>query len=363
MNKQTRLVGIDLCRAIAAFAVILVHSGDESWGLPISDRAIQFRHLFYFAVPFFLAASFYFGVKKMPLVLDRNFWRKKFQRIVMPYLLWSIFYVVSKTVVFLATNDREQIQQMLSDPVAIIFFGAASYHLYFIPLLFAGTILLYWANYLYAQHNSLWTLAAFSIFSLITYQLLIVFNNDFDLGSYTAFSDLLQLVSSDNILYQPLRILLVDLSWIIRCLPYFSSALLLQATLEQNELRWVYKKETATALLLFFILLNLIGDRYLPAAICELSIAYSLLLFGITISRHLPNNNLIDNLGLCSFGIYLIHPFIKSAVEVVAIKFLPAMTQSVSILSMLFYSIPSFLISWLVISIMQKDKLISQYTT
>ncbi len=362
MNKQARLVGIDLCRAIAAFAVILVHSGDESWGLPISNRAIQFRHLFYFAVPFFLAASFYFGVKKMPLVLDRNFWQKKFQRIVMPYLLWSIFYVVSKTVVFWATNNTEQLQVFLSDPVAIIFFGAASYHLYFIPLLLAGTILLYLANYLYAQHNSFWTLAAFSIFSLITYQLLIVSHADFDLGSYTAFAELLELGSFNSILYQLLRIFLVALSWIIRCLPYFSIALLLRAILEQNELRWVYKKETAIAIFLFFILLNIIGNKYLPTAICELSIAYSLLLFGITISQHLPNDSLIDNLGLCSFGIYLIHPFIKSAVEIVALKFLPEITQSVSILSMLFYSIFSFLISWLLISILQKDKLLSQYT-
>ena len=387
MNKPTRLVGIDLCRGIAAFAVILVHSGDETWGLPISDkpngqgyaprasldatasfggcaslRAIQFRHLFYFAVPFFLAASFYFGVKKMPLVLKRNFWQKKFQRIVMPYLLWSIFYVVSKTVVFWAANDTEQVQQLLSDPVAIIFFGAASYHLYFIPLLLAGTVLLYWANYWYAQHNYFWTLSAFSILSLIAYQLLIVFNNDFDLGSYIAFPSLLRSVSPDNILYQPLRILLVDLSWIIRCLPYFSIALLLKTILEQNELRWVYKKETTTAIFLVFILLNLIGNKYLPTAIYELSIAYSLLIFGATVSRHLPDSSLINNLGLCSFGIYLIHPFVKSAVEIFAIKLLPGITQSVSIRSMLFYSILSFLISWLIISIMQKDKLISQYT-
>ena len=320
MNKSTRLVGIDLCRAFAAFAVILVHSGDESWGLPISDRAIQFRHLFYFAVPFFLAASFYFGVKKMPLVLNRSFWQKKFQRIVVPYLLWSIFYVVSKTTIFLATNNTEQVQQLLSDPIAIIFFGAASYHLYFIPLLLAGTVLLYWGNYLYSQHNSFWVLSAFSIFSLITYQLLIVFNDDFNLGSYTAFSELLQSISSPNTFYQPLRIFLVNLSWIIRCLPYFSIALLLNTVLEQNKFKWLYYKETITAILLVFILFNLIGYRYLPTAICELSIAYSLLLFGITISRYLPESSSIDNLGLCSFGIYLIHPFVKSAVEIILIK-------------------------------------------
>ncbi|MEL6495598.1 MAG: acyltransferase family protein [Cyanobacteria bacterium J06623_7] len=98
MSKTTRLNGIDLCRGLAAFAVILVHSGDETWGVPIAEAAIRFRHLFYFAVPFFLAASFYFGTKKLPLVLDASFWQKKFKRIILPYLFWSLFYVVMKTV-------------------------------------------------------------------------------------------------------------------------------------------------------------------------------------------------------------------------------------------------------------------------
>jgi peptidoglycan/LPS O-acetylase OafA/YrhL len=361
MKKSTRLVGIDLCRAIAAFAVILVHSGDETWGLPISDRAIQFRHLFYFAVPFFLAASFYFGIKKMPLVLDRTFWRKKFQRIVVPYLLWSIFYVISKTAVFLAINNTEQVRELLSDPIAIIFFGAASYHLYFIPLLLAGTILLYLANFLYTKSNSIWILLTFFVFSLIIYQLLIAFNINFALGSYTAFPNLLQLVSSDNILYQPVRILLVDLAWMIRCLPYFFLALLLKKISRHNELRWVYKKETVTLIFLVFVLLNLIGYRYLPAAICEISIAYCLLVFSVTISRYLPNSNLFTSLGLCSFGIYLIHPFVKSAIEIVLITLLPEITQTVSITSMLIYSSSSFLISWALISTINKNKTISQY--
>ena len=72
MSKATRLVGIDLCRGLAAFAVILVHSGDETWGLPISSQAIEFRYLFYYAVPFFLAASFYFGTKKSSLKIERK---------------------------------------------------------------------------------------------------------------------------------------------------------------------------------------------------------------------------------------------------------------------------------------------------
>ena len=361
MSKATRLVGIDLCRGLAAFAVILVHSGDETWGVPISNQAIQFRYLFYYAVPFFLAAFFYFSTRKLPISLDGNFWKKKLQRIVVPYLLWSSFYVICKTVIFILTNDTSQVKQLLSDPVAIIFLGAASYHLYFIPLLLAVIILLYLTNYLSNQQNSIIWLLILSINSIFIYQLLMISNNDFNLDCYTAFPQLLSLLSVNNMFYQFWRIVLVNLAWIISCLPYFFIALLINKFSEKNEYKWLYEKETVAAIFMFFILINIVGAEYLPGALNEIIIAYSLLLFGIATSQYISQANIISNLGLCSFGIYLIHPFIKSAVEIVLIKLLPQVTLKVSILSILIYSIFSFLISWVLISLMQKNKLISQY--
>ena len=360
MNKASRLIGVDLCRGLAAFAVILVHSGDESWGLPISDRAIQFRYLFYYAVPFFLAASFYFSTKKL-LKLDLVFWQKKWQRVILPYLLWSLFYVISKTVVFTLNGNSNEVRELLADPIAIIFFGAASYHLYFIPLLLAGTVLLYLSNYFTKRQNSIVLLSLLLLVTIASYQLLMLSGNDFDLGAYLAFPQLLQYVATDNILYQPWRILLVSFAWFIRCLPYFFAALLLNTLLDQNSFRWVDEKENVAAIFLFFLLIDITGAKFLPGALNEILIAYSFLLFGITVSRHLPDSKIIQNLGLCSFGIYLIHPFVKSAVEIFLIKFLPQTTQSVSILSMLIYTILSFLLSWVSISIMQKNKLVAQY--
>ena len=361
MSKATRLVGVDLCRGLAAFAVILVHSGDESWGLPISSQAIQFRHLFYYAVPFFLAAAFYFGTKKSPLKIDRNFWQKKFQRIVVPYLLWSLFYVVSKTVIFTLSGDGDRLQELLADPMASAFLGAASYHLYFIPLLLAGTILLYWTNYLRSRKNPLFLLTFLSIVSLGIYQLLLISKNDFNLNSYTAFPSLLSLIDTNNLLYQPWRIILVNLSWIIRCLPYFFIALSIERLLKQNNSKWLYKKEAAVVTFLLFLLVDVTGTRYLPASLSEIAIAYSFLLFGIAVSPHIYAGDLIANLGLCSFGIYLIHPFIKSAVEIVLTIAFPQVTQSVSVFSMLVYAVLSFLISWMAISLMQKNKLVARY--
>lgn len=60
MGKSAKLVEIELCRNLAAFDVILVYSGDDTWGIPIADSSVKFRQLFYFAVPFFIASYFYF---------------------------------------------------------------------------------------------------------------------------------------------------------------------------------------------------------------------------------------------------------------------------------------------------------------
>jgi peptidoglycan/LPS O-acetylase OafA/YrhL len=359
MSETSRAAGIDLCRGLAAFAVILVHSGDETWGVPISDRAIQFRHLFYFAVPFFLAASFYFSTKKTPLKINRAFWQKKFQRIVVPYLLWSLLYVVVKLAIAFLTQETTQIPQLLADPVEIVFLGGASYHLYFIPLLIAGTTLLYLANYLSQVKYAVFLLSFLATVSILLYQLLIVSQNDFNLGNYNAFAQLFP-VLGDNILAQIWRCILVNLAWLIRCLPYLAIALLLQAILRKNR-QWLYQPANVTAIFLFFLLVDILGAKYLPDALSELLIAYSLLLFGIAVSQSISNSSLITNLGLCSFGIYLIHPLVKSVVEILLTKTLPQVTQSVSIISMLIYAISSFVLSWLAIALMQKNKLIAQY--
>ncbi|MEL6927195.1 MAG: hypothetical protein AAFO95_01005 [Cyanobacteria bacterium J06600_6] len=171
----------------------------------------------------------------------------------------------------------------------------------------------------------------------------------------------MQLIPQNILVYQPVRIGLVYLSWAIRCLPYFAIALLVNQILRQNIGRWFYSRATAATLLVICILANIFAEQTLPQAVSEILIAYSLLLFGIAISKYLPNNDYIANLGACSFGIYLIHPFIKSAVDILLAEFFPQITKSVSIFSMSVYAISSFLISWGFISLMQRQKFIARY--
>ena len=56
MKKNSRLIGIDLFRGIAAYAVVVQHSAIA----PVSTLASHFQGICGFAVPFFLATSFLF---------------------------------------------------------------------------------------------------------------------------------------------------------------------------------------------------------------------------------------------------------------------------------------------------------------
>lgn len=362
MNRIQRYGGIDLCRGIAAFAVIMVHSGDETWGIPISDRAVDFRYWFYFAVPFFLATSFYFATRKLPLQLDAVFWRRKLRRIIIPYLTWSTIYLALNSVVWLLTNEVDLISELLADPLAIVLFGAACYHLYFMPLLFVGYLLLYAANHLVALKHTRGWLAIGCLVSIGIYSGLIASNNDFNLAGYTAFESLLSQLDVENWLYPLGRTVLVFLAWIIRCLPYFFGALLINQLTQQPEfMSWLHRRWAAASAFVVFALTNTVGREFIADAVSEIIIAFSLLIFALSISSFLRTHILITNLGLCSFGIYLLHPMFKTIVELIVITLLPEMAQSVSVSSMLVYALLTFIISWLAIALLLKNKLLAQY--
>ena len=360
MSKSVKLTGIELCRGLAAFAVILVHSGDATWGIPISESAIAFRRLFYFAVPFFIATYFYFATKKLS-PLDSNFWRKKFERIVIPYLFWSGLFMSFKSLIALASGNVEQLAKLWSDPVAIVFFGKASYHLYFLPLLIAGSFLLYFTKYLLKLKQPLFLLTLGLVISLIFNHWLSVSGNAFDLGKHIAFPGILNTFAFNVFLYSVVRILLVNISLICICIPYFFIALIFKHLLKIYRYRWLYYPLTSIFLLFAFIAIYAVRSEVTLALLFKVIIAYLLLLFGLSISPKIERNLLITRLGACSFGIYLIHPFLKSIVDIILPRIAPQVVQSVSIASMLSYCIPTFLLSWLVVYMLKQHKLLSPY--
>ena len=357
---KTRLLGIDLFRGIAAYAVILVHSGDATWGLPINQAAENFRLLFYFAVPFFIAVSFYLMVNRPHISISRKFWRSRIERILIPYGIWTILYFVLKLALFPLTNQTNQVNSFLQDPWGIIFFGGISYHLYFLPLIFVGSSLVILARYLQKNSVDFKNLCLLFIFSLISYQILIWSGNSFKLGPNIAFFQLLKLLDQDSPGYTIIRLIFVVLAWLIRCLPYLLGAIV-YIKLDAKTYRLLEPKVRVIFWLIIFLLLDILGKAIIPLAFWEIVVSFSLLNLAVALSRYIKKNSLIINLGQCSFGIYLIHPLMKSSIEIVLNQLVPAITQSVSITSMLVYSGLTFMTSWYVVSISLNNKLIAKY--
>lgn len=363
---KRRLLGVELCRGLSTYAVILVHSGDETWKLPIDSTAITFRALFYFAVPFFLAAAFYFMTAKPENGESLSFWRSRLDRLVVPYIIWSAIFLLARIVVFTLSKKLDRLQQLIYDPLAIAFLGGASYHLYFLPLLLAGTLLMLLAPLLKKLHVNRHVLVFLSIISLFLYYCLESSGNGFQLGTNIAFQSLLDLWNLSPKQYPVLRLALVELAWIIRCLPYFFIALTLNHFLPKDNI----DKKLPSGLLatagwaIAFVSVNALGKSFLPGIVQEILVAYTLLILGFALSNYIDKSNLVDisiSVGACSFGIYLLHPFAMSVVKPVIGRAFPAASISVSIPSMLLLSIPCFLLSWLIVICLCRSKLLAKY--
>ncbi|MBW4421982.1 MAG: acyltransferase [Myxacorys californica WJT36-NPBG1] len=359
-NSANRLLGIDWCRGLAAYAVVLVHSGDETWGVPISQEAIAFRLLFYFAVPFFLATAFYFLTRKSAINLSSKFWKSRIHRIVVPYIVWSVIYLIVRSFFFIAAHKSDRLAELFQDPLGLVFFGRASYQLYFLPLLLAGTSLLLVAKYLLDRKINLLGLTVIAVAGIAVNQLIYATGNGFQLGEGIAFASILKWIPS-GIGYTIARVILVEMVWVIWCVPYLFTALILHRLLATPKISRLQPQPLAILFLVLFILTATFGKVWLFHSLQEVLVAYSLLLLGIFGSHYFKKSKLAANLGACSFGIYLIHPIPMNIVKVLLAKVFPSLTQQVSIASMLTFSISSFLLSWLIVSLLSRHKSLAQY--
>ncbi|MDZ8055540.1 MAG: acyltransferase family protein [Aulosira sp. ZfuVER01] len=362
IEKKSRFAGIDLCRGIAAYGVILLHSGDKTWAT-VHPLSAQLSYLFNFPVPFFLATSFYLMICRRNPDFSWNYWQVRLQRILFPYIIWTIIFLAIKTIMFLALHQDNKLNELFKDPFSIIFYGGAAIQLYFLPILLVGTSLMIIAFYLDKTKISIIGLFILTLLSLISYDLLIITNNTFLLGSDVAFQGLLsQLIPNQSNSNEVLRFISVTTAWIVRCLPYFFIAITWKFILFKSNFTLPFSKLTATTLaLLVFIIIDFLGNWFLPIGFREVLLGYSLLAFGIALSNQLKENNFIKNLGLCSFGIYLIHPLAINIMEILVKKIQPHLLEQVTILSQMVFSIPSFFISWLAVDLLMKNRTISKY--
>jgi peptidoglycan/LPS O-acetylase OafA/YrhL len=379
---KPRLVGIDLFRGVAAYAVTLIHTSSLMLyaGLKSSNWTVAVEEMSRFAVPFFLALSFYLMTKNLytsnyQLSLASIF-KSRAERLLVPYFYWSLIYFSLKIVKTLL--ESRNIHTLFQDIVLLVFLGGASIHLYFLPLLFVGSFLILWSNILVKKRVQLKNILILLIISIFIYELQILSGNGFQF--YTkfgvnclesinscsiAFQSLSKLIFTQENINQILRLLLVIISWLIKCWPYMMIAMIMNhpnmvTRISISNKKWILFFIGISIFISLLRLVSLSKGYYFPESIYEIGTAFSLLLSGISLSSYLPNRQYIKNLGVCSFGIYLIHYLILTLYMIFIGKLSNYLLSLPPLIIMIFIATITFFTSWFMVFMLMKIKPISK---
>lgn len=131
-----RVIFLDLIRVLACFMVIMVHSG-EFFYIGAGDTVIRehwlwvntYGSLLRSCVPLFVVISGYLilPIKESPSI----FYKKRFTRIIFPFLFWSIVYAILPYIL----GDYD-VQKMISNLLTIpLNFNGHAGHLWFVYML------------------------------------------------------------------------------------------------------------------------------------------------------------------------------------------------------------------------------------
>lgn len=363
MKQQNRLAGVDLFRGIAAFGVTLLHSrgGTSAAPDPLSAWLITASS---FAVPFFLAASFYFGLNRFYIKGKTLNIKDRFQRLMIPYAFWSIVYVFFRVSKGLIIGNSKEAMAVISDPIAIIFMGSAAVQLYFVPLLFFGyfsiKLIEFIENKRIKPSTKNGVLIVGAIASIVAYQMLIATGNNFVVGNNYAFINLTDRIGWLSQEDPIIRVILVIIAYIIRCLPYVLIAAVFAKNNASNSPLFCNTKSV-----LFISIILLIASTFSHligfASVRELMQGYSSLLLAIALSTYMAENAIIFNVGACSFGIYLLHHLVIEIFEFVVGKVSPSLIEPISAATILITASFSFFMSWAIVNLFRKHPIASRF--
>ncbi len=134
MDKP-RLDAIEYIRGISMLGVIGIHIGSQYLENPTPNLHLValFEIVTRFSVPIFFFISafglFYHLDPSAPFSY-RDFLRRRLRAVLIPYLVWSAFYILHYTLLF-----RDPMLLNLRAILKYLFFGFASYQLYFLVIL------------------------------------------------------------------------------------------------------------------------------------------------------------------------------------------------------------------------------------
>ncbi|ARU62162.1 hypothetical protein CBW65_14990 [Tumebacillus avium] len=132
-----RLREIDFIRAIAALSVIAIHITASY----VTDTALgrAWNEIMRYAVPLFIILSGFvlYNIEMgRPRLSYLQFQRKRIGKVLIPYVLWTLLYVLYIARQFLRDNGVEGIPRLWGPTLDHLYYGTAFYHLYFLIITF-----------------------------------------------------------------------------------------------------------------------------------------------------------------------------------------------------------------------------------
>jgi len=331
-----RFSGVDGFRILATYAVVGLHSGFNQ-AYAVTSSADAFQDVLNFAVPTFLALAFFLQISRKN---DGGFnISARLQRLMVPYLVWTALHLIARAAKYAMQHQPAKIHELISDPVALLLFGAASVQLYFLPLLFVGGCLCAYLNHpLRAAPTFL--LLIFLVLAVLANHQMIVSGNGFDLSAGRAFQVLAPPHEGHPIFDQITRIVLVCICWMIRCLPYIIGLSIL--------VRYVASPVfTARWLLIPWVALFVFFDLIpLPSGLNEIAIGLSAVASATILSTWLPPSRSVSKIANFTFGIFLVHDLVLEVLEMVSKRFLEL---HISLIQLVAISVTAFSISAMVV--------------
>jgi surface polysaccharide O-acyltransferase-like enzyme len=142
---------IDVVRLIAAAGIIFIHAARSDFFAGNADGSRDLRNIFRFAVPFYLFASFYYqssSFRRNPHRSLGQFLLGRFNRLYVPFLAWSVIYLLARDLkrVFL---DHAGLVPLTPG----LLWKGVEYHLWFLPFLFAFSVVLALIRALILRHD------------------------------------------------------------------------------------------------------------------------------------------------------------------------------------------------------------------
>ena len=257
-SKDCHLHGFDLLRVVSILAVIYIHGSDTNVELKRGTKWLGFAVPCFFMMSAYLAQGSFFRRPRPVLPWLRD----KLNRLAPPFYFWSVVYLLVRFIKSRLTSTPFEWA-----PVGWVFWGDASYQLYFVPMLFYCFAGWAWLMKRSANHRTL------TIGFLICVTVLFIIGEPF-----------LESLQSEK-------------RWFIaKNLVWFPLGML--AALAVGESGTARER-------MFWPSILVLATLYLAGHVNIYAISFIVFVWSLSITRRQPK--LVRTLATYSFGVYLVH--------------------------------------------------------